>query len=327
MPGSTSKAVLFAALVGLLAAVSGAAYAQAYPSGPVKLIVPVPAGGVTDTMARIVAQRLTEAWGHTVVVDNRPGGNYAVGALAVARSPADGLTLLVAPDSTVTANPHLFSKLPYDPVKDLTPIIVLCRITPVLVVNPSLDAKSVPELIALAKAKPGSLNYGSYGIGTYAHLSMEDFKQKTGTDIVHIPYRGAAPAATALLAGDVSMLLLNLSSIEEHEKAGKVRILAVASDKRAVLRPDLPTVAEAGVPGFSTTAWFALWGPPNMAPELVARIHADVAKVLESPQSREFFRTNSFERVDLSPAQFSQLIQDDLKHWGALVKAVGAKLD
>jgi tripartite-type tricarboxylate transporter receptor subunit TctC len=322
-----SKAVLFAALVGLLAAVSGAAFAQTYPGGPVKLIVPVPAGGVTDTMARIVAQRLTEAWGHPVVVDNRPGGNYAVGAQAVARSPADGLTLLVAPDSTVTANPHLFSKLPYDPVKDLTPIIVLCRITPVLVVNPSLDAKSVPELIALAKAKPGSLNYGSYGIGTYAHLSMEDFKQKTGTDIVHIPYRGAAPAATALLAGDVSMLLLNLSSIEEHEKAGKVRILAVASDKRAVLRPDLPTVAEAGVPGFSTTAWFALWGPPNMAPELVARIHADVAKVLESPQSREFFRTNSFERVDLSPAQFSQLIQDDLKHWGALVKAVGAKLD
>jgi tripartite-type tricarboxylate transporter receptor subunit TctC len=327
MPGSTSKAVLFAAFVGLLAAVSGAAYAQTYPGGPVKLIVPVPAGGVTDTMARIIAQRLTEAWGHPVVVDNRPGGNYAVGAQAVARSPADGLTLLVAPDSTVTANPHLFSKLPYDPVKDLTPIIVLCRITPVLVINPSLDAKSVPELIALAKAKPGSLNYGSYGIGTYAHLSMEDFKQKTGTDIVHIPYRGAAPAATALLAGDVSMLLLNLSSIEEHEKAGKVRILAVASDKRAVLRPDLPTVAEAGVPGFSTTAWFALWGPPNMAPELVARIHADVAKVLESPQSREFFRTNSFERVDLSPAQFSQLIQDDLKHWGALVKAVGAKLD
>lgn len=327
MPGSTSKAVLFAALVGLLAAVSGAAYAQTYPGGPVKLIVPVPAGGVTDTMARIVAQRLTEAWGHPVVVDNRPGGNYAVGAQAVARSPADGLTLLVAPDSTVTANPHLFSKLPYDPVKDLTPIIVLCRITPVLVVNSSLDAKSVPELIALAKAKPGSLNYGSYGIGTYAHLSMEDFKQKTGTDIVHIPYRGAAPAATALLAGDVSMLLLNLSSIEEHEKAGKARILAVANDKRAVLRPDLPTVAEAGVSGFSTTAWFALWGPPNMAPELVARIHADVGKVLESPQSREFFRTNSFERVDLSPAQFSQLIQDDLKHWGALVKAVGAKLD
>ena len=318
---------LFAALLALLAIASGTAAAQTFPGGTVKLIVPVPAGGVTDTMARIVAQRLTESWGQPVVVDNRPGGNYAVGAQAVARAPADGLTLLVAPDSTVTANPHLFSKLAYDPVKDLTPIIVLCRITPVLVINPSLPAKSVPELIALAKGKPGTLNYGSYGIGTYAHLSMEDFKQKTSTDIVHIPYRGAAPAATALLAGDVSMLLLNLSSIEAHEKTGKVKILAAAGEKRAALRPDLPTVAEAGVPGFSTTAWFALWGPANMAPELVAKIHADVAKALELPQSREFFATNSFERVDLSPAQFAKLIQDDFKHWGALIKTVGAKLD
>jgi len=220
--------VLLAVL--LLAGASTAAHAQTYPSATVKLIVPVPAGVVTDTMARIVAQRLAEAWGQPVVVDNRPGGNYAVGAQAVAKSPPDGLTLLVAPDSTVTANPHLFSKLPYDPVKDLTPIIVLCRITPVLVINPSLAVRSVPELIALAKAKPGSLNYGSYGIGTYAHLSMEEFKQRTGTDIVHIPYRGAAPAVTALLAGDVAMLLLNLSSIEEHEKTGKARILAAAGE-------------------------------------------------------------------------------------------------
>jgi tripartite-type tricarboxylate transporter receptor subunit TctC len=331
MSASTVRVGLLAALVpvlwGAFALTSAAANAQTYPSGTVKLIVPVPAGGVTDTMARIVAQRLTEAWGQPVVVDNRPGGNYAVGAQAVAKSPADGLTLLVAPDSTVTANPHLFSKLPYDPVKDLTPISVLCRITPVLVINPSLPVNSVQELIALAKAKPGSLNYGSYGIGTYAHLSMEDFKQRTGTDIVHIPYRGAAPAATALLAGDVSMLLLNLSSIEAHEKTGKARILAAAGDKRPALRPDLPTIAEAGVPGFSTTAWFALFGPAHMAPELVAKINADVGKVLELPQSREFFRTNSFERVDLTPAQFYQLIQSDLKHWGALIKAVGAKLD
>jgi len=246
MPSSTT--VLLAAL--LLAGASAAAHAQTYPSATVKLIVPVPAGGVTDTMARIVAQRLTEAWGQPVVVDNRPGGNYAVGAQAVAKSPADGLTLLVAPDSTVTANPHLFSKLPYDPVKDLTPIIVLCRITPVLVINPSLPVQSVQELIALAKAKPGSLNYGSYGIGTYAHLSMEDFKQRTGTDIVHIPYRGAAPAVTALLAGDIAMLLLNLSSIEEHEKTGKGRILAATGEKRAVLRPELPTISEPACPVF-----------------------------------------------------------------------------
>lgn len=326
MPASTVRAVLFA-FIGTLALGSAAANAQTYPGSTVKLIVPVPAGGVTDTMARIVAQRLTETWGQPVVVDNRPGGNYAVGTQVVAKSPADGLTLLVAPDSTVTANPHLFSKLPYDPIKDLTPIIVLCRITPVLVINSSLPAHSVQELITLAKGKPGGLNYGSYGIGTYAHLSMEDFKQRTGTDIVHIPYRGAAPAATALLAGDVSMLLLNLSSIEQYEKTGQVRILAAASEKRAVLRPDLPTIAEAGVPGFSTTAWFALFGPPNMAPDLVQKIHADVGKALDLPQSREFFRTNSFERVDLTPAQFAKLIQDDSQHWEALIKAVGAKLD
>jgi tripartite-type tricarboxylate transporter receptor subunit TctC len=321
------KVVLLAAMLALPVSAGGSAGAQSFPVGAVKLIVPVPAGGVTDTMARILAQRLTDAWSQPVLVDNRPGGNYAVGAQAVARSPADGLTLLVAPDSTVTANPHLFSKLSYDPITDLTPIAVLCRITPVLVINPSLPARSVAGLIALAKAKPGSLNYGSYGIGTYAHLSMEDFKQKTGTDIVHVPYRGAAPAATALLAGDVGMLLLNLSSIEEHEKTGKARILAVASEKRAALRPDLPTVAEAGVPGFSTTAWFALWGPGKMAPDLVNRIHSDVSKVLQLPQTREFFATNSFERMDLSPAQFAQLIRDDSKHWGHLIKTLGVSLD
>jgi tripartite-type tricarboxylate transporter receptor subunit TctC len=323
----SKRMVLLVVFLGAAIAPVAPARAQTFPSAPVKLIVPVPAGGVTDTMARIVGQRLTEAWGQPVVVDNRPGGNYAVGAQAVARAPADGLTLLVAPDSTVTANPHLMSRLPYDPIKDLTPIIVLCRITPVLVINPSLPVNTVAELIALAKAKPGTLNYGSYGVGTYAHLSMEDLKQRTGTDIVHIPYRGAAPAATALLAGDVSMLLLNLSSIEAHEKTGKVRILAAAGDKRALLRPELPTVAEAGVPGFATTAWFGLFGPAGMPAELVTKIHADVATALTLPQTREFFATNSFERVDLTPQQFAKLVQDDLAHWGRLIKAVGAKLD
>jgi len=302
------------------------ALAQTYPSGQVRLIVPTSAGGVTDTMARIVAQRLTEQISQTVIVDNRAGGNGAIGAQAVARSPADGLTLLVTSDATITANPYLSSKLPYA-AKDFTPIMVLCRGTPVMVVNAAVPANSVQELIALAKAKPGTLNYGSYGVGTYAHLSMEDFKQRTGTDIVHIPYRGANPAATALLAGDVSMLLLNLSSIEAHEKTGKVRILASAGDKRAQAKPDLPTVAEAGVPGFSTSVWFALLGPANMAPDLVAKIHADVSKVLDLPQSREFFEKNSFERVTLSPAQFGKLIEDDSKHWESIIKQVGAKID
>jgi tripartite-type tricarboxylate transporter receptor subunit TctC len=320
-------APLAAALLALIASAGAPASAQTYPNGQIKLIVPVPAGGVTDTMARIVAQRLGESLNQTVIADNRPGGNYSVGVQAVARAPADGLTLLVAPDSPITANPHLFSKLAYDPIKELTPIIVLCRITPIVVVNAEVPAKSLPELIALAKAQPGKLNYGSYGIGSYSHLSMEDFKQRTGTDIVHIPYRGAAPAANALLANTVQMLILNLSSIEAHEKTGKVRILAAAGAKRAAARPDLPTVAEAGVPGFSTTAWFALFGPANMPADLVNRIHADVAKALDAPQTREFFEKNSFERVDLTPPQFVKLIEDDSKHWQALIKSVGVKIE
>ena len=316
------------ALAGMVALIASAvpAAAQNYPSGNVRLIVPVPAGGVTDTIARIVAQRLTEMWGQSVIVENRPGGNYGVGALAVSRAPADGLTLLVSPDSTFTANPALIAKLNYDP-KEFTPIAVLCRASPVLVINPSVAANDVKELVALAKTQPGKLNYGSYGVGTYAHLSMEDFKQRTGTDIVHVPYRGAAPATTGLLAGEVSMLLLNLSSIEAHEKNGKARIIAAATEKRLAARPELPTIAEAGVPGFQTTAWFALWGPPNLPPDIVKKIHSDVSKALDLPQTRDFFKTNSFERVDLSPADFAALIDADLKHWTRLINAIGAKIE
>ncbi|MEA2923740.1 MAG: hypothetical protein QOD25_862 [Alphaproteobacteria bacterium] len=327
MSAALSRIALLVASLGLFTNTGALAIAQGFPTRTVKLIVAVPAGGVTDAMARIVAQRLTESWGQTVVVENRPSANYAAGAQAVAVSPPDGLTLLVAPDATVTASPHLFGKLPYNPLKELTPIAVLCRITPVLAINPLLPVHNVPELIALAKAKPGSLSYGSFGVGHYSHLSMEDFKQRTGTDILHIPYRGAPQATVALMTGDVDVELTPLSSVEPHERDGKIRIVAAAGEKRALLRPDLQTVAEQGVPGFSTTGWFALWGPANMPADLVRKINADVGKVLDLPQSREFFRTNSFERVDLTPDQFGQLVQGDFEHWGALIKSVGVKLD
>jgi tripartite-type tricarboxylate transporter receptor subunit TctC len=301
------------------------ASAQNYPSGPVKLIVPIPAGGVTDVMARVVGQRLQEMWGQTVVVENRPGGNSGVGAQAVERSPPDGLTLLVAPDSTFTANSALFSKLIYDP-DGFTPISVLCRGTPMLIVHPSMPVKTVPELIAYAKANPGKLSYGSFGIGTYAHLSMEDLKQRTGMEMQHVPYRGAAPALNGLLGNEVSGMLLNLSSVEQHAKAENARLIAAATEKRLPALPDLPTVAET-VPGFKTSVWFGLWGPAKMPPELLAKIHADVSRALELPETRQFFKTNSFERVDLSPQDFGKLIQGDLKHWSGLINAVGAKID
>jgi tripartite-type tricarboxylate transporter receptor subunit TctC len=306
-------------------AFAATATAQTYPNGPVRLIVPLPAGGVTDVMARVVGQRLQEMWGQSVVVENRAGGNYGVGAQAVERSAADGLTLLVAPDSTFTANPALFSKLIYDP-DDFTPISVLCRGTPMLIVHASVPASTVPELVAYAKANPGKLSYGSFGTGTYAHLSMEDLKQRTGMQMQHVPYRGAAPALSGLLGNEVSVMLLNLSSVEEYAKAGKVRLLAAATDKRIPAFPDLPTVAET-VPGFTTSVWFGLWGPAKLPPALVAKLQADVAKALDAPATKEFFKTNSFERVDLSSEQFAKLIQSDLRQWSALISAVGAKVD
>ncbi len=317
---------LAAAALAVVLAGAGSAAAQVYPNGQVRLIVPTSAGGVTDTMARIVAQRLGELINQTVIVDNRPGGNGAVGAVAVERSAADGLTLLVTSDSTITATPYLSSKLPYN-AKEFTPVMVLCRGTPTLVVKGSLPVKSTQELIDLAKAKPGTLNYGSYGVGTYAHLSMEDFKRRTGANIVHIPYRGASPAANALLAGDVDMLLLNLSSIADHEKSGRVRILAAAGDKRIQARSDLPTVSEAGVPGFHTSVWFGVFAPPGMPPELVNRIHADISKVLDLPQIKDFFEKNTFERVTLSPKEFAKLVEDDSRHWEAIIKQVGASIN
>jgi tripartite-type tricarboxylate transporter receptor subunit TctC len=306
-------------------AFAASAAAQDYPSGPVKLIVPVPAGGVTDVMARVVGQRLQEMWGQSVVIENRLGGNTGVGAQAVERSPADGLTLFVAPDSTFTANPALFSKLIYD-VDDFTPISVLCRGTPMLIVNPALPVKTVAELVAYSKANPGKLSYGSFGIGTYSHLSMEELKQRAGIDLQHVPYRGAAPALNGFLGNEVSVMIINLSSVEDHAKAGKVRIIAAATEKRVPAHPELPTVSET-VPGFNTSVWFGLWGPGKMAPELVAKIHADVSKALDHPDTRKMFQTNSFERIDLSPQDFGKLIQSDLKHWTDLIRLTGVKID
>ena len=264
-------------------------------------------------------------WGQTVVVENRPGGNSGVGAQAVERAPADGLTLLVAPDATFTANPALFSKLIYDP-DDFTPISVLCRGTPMLIVNPSLPVRTVPEFVAYAKANPGKLSYGSFGLGTYSHLSVEDLKQRAGIDIQHVPYPGAAPALNGFLANDVSVMIINLSSVEQYAKAGKVRLVAAATEKRVPVLPDLPTISET-VPGFNTSVWFGLWGPGKMSPDLVAKIHADVSRALDHPDTKKFFATNSFDRVELSPQDFGKLIQSDLKHWSALIKAVGVKID
>jgi tripartite-type tricarboxylate transporter receptor subunit TctC len=314
-------------LIGLILMAGAAAAQEPYPSRTTRIVVPSSAGGVTDVLARLVAQGLSQAWGQTVIVDNRPGADGVIGLDVVAKAAADGYTLLVSSDASITAGPHLHREKRYDTLRDFTPILVLGQIIPVLNVPAALPVHSVADLIALAKQKPGALNYASFGNGTYAHLSMEDFKKRTGTELMHIPYKGSSPATTALLRGEVSAMIVNLSIVADHARAGTVRILAAAGPTRSTLRPDLPTIAESGVPGFATGAWWGLFGPANLPSAVVDRIRRDAARFLDSPEARKFFEANTVEPVSKSPEEFARLIRDDFEHWGALIREVGVRLD
>jgi tripartite-type tricarboxylate transporter receptor subunit TctC len=312
----------------ILVMAAGAADAQdRYPSRTVRIIVPSSPGGVTDILARVVGQGLSQAWSQPVVVDNRPGADGQIGLDTVAKSGSDGYTLLVSSDASFTAGPHLHKEMRYDTRKDFTPILVLGEITPVLNVPASLPVHSVGELVALVKAKPGQLNYASFGNGTYAHLSMEDLKQRTGMNLMHIPYKGSTPGITALLRGEVSTLIVNMSNVADHVKVGTIRIIAAAGPKRTPLRPDLPTIAESGVPGFATGAWWGLFGPANLPADVVEKIRADAIKVLATPEARRLYETNTIEPVDKTPAEFAALIQRDYDHWGGLIRTLGVKIE
>jgi tripartite-type tricarboxylate transporter receptor subunit TctC len=312
----------------LLAISSFQGLAQEYPSKPVKFIVPASPGGLTDVLARQFGMRLSEMWSQPVIVENRPGAGQIIGTDAVAKSPSDGYTFLVTDSSAVVINPHLYSKLPYDPVRDLTPVAVFAQISPVIAVNASVPASNMQELIALAKAKPRGLAYGSFGSGTYAHIAMERLKQLADVDIVHVPYKGSSPAMTDLLAGHIQVILVSLSVVEPQARAGKVRILAATTPKRVAAAPDLPTVAEAAVPGFETTSWFGLLGPANLPRQVVAKVHADVQRVIKTPGFLEQnYKKFGLEPVPVSPQEFRQLVETDLDKWGRMVKATGAKID
>ena len=316
------------AVASLLALGSLDASAQAYPSKPVRMIVPSAPGGVTDILARTVGQKLAETWGQPVVVENRPGAGQIIGAVAVAMAPSDGYTFIVSDASTFVINPFLYSKLPYDAVRDFTPVVVLAQASPVLAIGASVPASNLQELIALAKAKPGSLSYGSMGSGNYNHISMEQLKQLAGIDIVHVPYKGSSPALTDLLSGQIAVFLVNLSVVEPHAKSGKLKIIAAATAKRLALRPDLPTVAESGFPGFESGTWFGVLGPANVPKDIVAKLHTDVTRIVAVPEFREQNITKlGLESVPISPEQFGQVIKSDLERWGRLVKATGAKVD
>ena len=303
------------------------AAAQPYPSKPVKLVVPFPPGGSLDNAARLIAQKLTETWGQSVVVENKPGAGGNIGADMVAKSPPDGYTILLGALSTHAVNPSLYRTMPYDAAKDFAPI-TLVAITPnVRVVNASSPVQTVKEFFAYTKANPGKLSFGSGSIGSGGHLAGELYKVETGTDSVHVPFKGGAPATQALLAGDTQFMFDNLANAMAQVKGGKLRALAVTTAKRSPLAPDLPTMAEAGLPGFDISTWFGLFAPAGTPKDIVAKWNADVTRILNSPDVRARFIADGAEPSPSSPEQFSQFIAAELTKYARIVKASGAKVD
>lgn len=301
--------------------------ADAYPTKAIRMIVPFPPGGTTDILGRVAGQKITETLGQQVIIDNRPGAGGNIGTELVAKSPADGYTLLTDPGSTLTINPSLFSRLPFDPLKDFAPITILAAVPNMLEVHPSLPVKNVKELIALAKSKPGELNYASTGAGQSTHLSMELFKTMAGIDLNHIPYKGSAPALTDLLGGQVSLMFDNMPSSLPHVKAGKLRALAVSTLKRSPTMPQLPTVAESGLPGFEVSVWFAVLAPAGTPRDIVAKLHGVLVKALHAPDVKERLSSQGAQAVGDTPEEFTVQMRRDLVKWAKVVKDSGAKLE
>ena len=291
------------------------------------MIIPFPPGGTTDILGRVAAQKMGEALGQQVVPDNRPGAAGNIGTELAAKAPPDGHTLLTAPGSTLTIHPSLYAKLPFDPLKDFAPVTVLAAVPNALVVHPSLPARNVKELIALAKSKPGQLNYASTGAGQSTHLSMELFKTMAGLKITHVPYKGSAPAVTDLLGGHVPVMFDNMPSALPHVKAGKLRALAVSTLKRSPVAPEIPTVAESGLPGFEVSVWFAVLAPAATPKAIVDRLNQILVKALQAPDVRERLLTQGAEPVGNTPEQFTDLMKRDLVKWAKVVKAADIRLD
>jgi tripartite-type tricarboxylate transporter receptor subunit TctC len=314
-----------AALAAILAtaALPRFARAETYPKGQIRLIVPTSPGGVTDTMARIAAHGLTENLKANVIVDNRPGGNGSVGAIAVAHSPPDGLNLLVTSDATVTANPSLSSKLGYN-AKEFTPIIVLCRGTPVLVVNSKVPAKSVKELIALAKEKPGQINFAHSGAGAAIHLAAELFQALAGIKMNGVAYRGAPPGLNDVMAGHVALMFADAGSVVAQINAGKVRALGVSSTIRVPALPNVPTIAEAGVPGFDAVGWTLICAPSATPKPIVDRLHKELKAVAATPDVNALFVRLGVIAVDSPPpAELQKFLASEIDRWGALIERAG----
>ena len=319
--------LLFFLLLALTLACAGVS-AQNYPSRPIRLVVPYPPGGPLDIMARAIGQKLTEAWSQPVVVDNRAGAGGNIGADLVAKSPADGYTLLMGAVATHAINPTLYAKLPYDPVKDFAPVALVAQVPNILVVNPSVPAGSVKELIELARARPGYLNFGSGSTGSTGHLAGELFNAMAGVQMVHIPYKGGAPAMADLLAGQVQLMFDNLANALPNVRAGRLRALAVTTLARSPAMPDLPTIAESGLPGFDLTTWFGLMVPAGTPPEIVIKLNAGIVRALNAKDMRERLEKMGTEPpADNTPEHFAAFIRAEAAKYAKVVKESGARVE
>ncbi|RSZ33404.1 tripartite tricarboxylate transporter substrate binding protein [Variovorax beijingensis] len=305
---------------------AAAAQAGDFPNKAIRIVVPFPPGGATDAAARLVAVKMGEHWGQPVVVDNRAGAGGNVGSDLVAKAPADGYTLVMGVTGSHAINTSLYSKMPYDPVADFVAISQVAVVPNVLVVHPSVPAKNLAELVALARKEPGKLNYASLGNGTAAHLGMEMLKSEAGVDIAHVPYKGSAPAVSDLLAGQVQMMVDGLPSALPHVKAGKLRAIALTSLRRAPSLPDLPTIAET-YPGFYADAWSGLFAPKGTPQPVVDKLSAEVQRILKLPDVREKLTALGAEPVGSTQAEFAAHVKREIDKWAKVVKTSGAKVD
>lgn len=316
-----------AVLVGIGTLSSVCAIAQTYPTRPVRMIVPFPPGGSTDIMARLLGQKLSEALGQQVVIDNRGGAGGTIGTDIASKSPPDGHTLLMSSSITHTVGPSLYKKLPYNVINDFAPITMIASVPLLLAVNPSVPARSVKELIVLAKSKPRQLNYASAGNGTSPHLATEMFKQMAGIDIVHVPYKGGGPAVIDLISGQVHMIIISTVATLPHVKAGKLRALALTSRTRLPELPDIPTVAESGLPGYEVVLWYGVFAPANTPRNVVMRLNRSIVKIMQTAEMRERLASEGGRPVGNTPEEFEESIKAEVARWAKVVREAAIRID
>ena len=327
MPGRIQSAAV-AALFAYTAIFAGSSLAQTvYPAKAIRYVVPFPAGGPLDIVARAIGQELNKSWGQPVVIDNRPGAGGNIGADLVAKAPADGYTILMGAVSTHAINVTLYNTLPYDPIRDFAPVTLITSVPNVLVVHPSVPANNVKELIALAKSRPGQLNFASGSTGSAGHLAGELFNSMAGVRMTHIPYKGAAPAVVDLMAGHVSLMFDNMSSALPNIKATRVRALAVTTLKRSPLLPQLPTISDAGLRGFDIATWFGIFAPAGAPPDIVARLNGEIVRILHTPEMKERLALLGAEPIGNKPDEFAAFVKAEIPKYAKVIQASGARAD